>query len=154
MAQQRGTLPLVHAMDNGSPYCEGETRRWLAERRVLVLRSLSHMPQHNAFAERANGELKAESGLASDTVLASTQEASVALKAACMRLNVARCRGSRGGRTARELDQVLPRADPKDARRSAATCRQMRNRFVNTTGVIGAGRVAREARVSELPPVG
>jgi len=110
VAQQRGALPLVHAMDNGSPYCEGETRRWLAERKVLVLRSLPHVPQHNAFAERANGELKAESGLASDTVLASTQEASVALEAACTRLNVARCRTSRGGRTARELDHALPRA--------------------------------------------
>jgi transposase InsO family protein len=111
VAQQRGTLPLVHALDNGSPYCEGETRRWLEERKVLVLRSLPHVPQHNAFAERANGEIKAESGLASDTVLASAEEASVALQAACMRLNGARCRTSRGGHTARELDQVLPRAE-------------------------------------------
>jgi transposase InsO family protein len=111
VAQQRGTLPLVHALDNGSSYCEAETRRWLAERKVLVLRSLPHVPQHNAFAERANGELKAESGLRSDTVLASTQEASVALSAACTRLNGARCRTSRGGRTAHELDQVLPRAE-------------------------------------------
>jgi transposase InsO family protein len=110
VAEERGALPLVHAMDNGSPYCEGETRRWLAERKVLVLRSLPHVPQHNAFAERANGELKAESGLASDTVLASTEDARVALEAACMRLNVARCRTSRGGRTARELDAALPRA--------------------------------------------
>jgi transposase InsO family protein len=110
VAQQRGALPLVHALDNGSPYCEVETRRWLAERKVLVLRSLPNVPQHNAFAERANGELKAESGLASDTVLASTDEAGAALEAACTRLNVARCRTSRGGRTARELDAALPRA--------------------------------------------
>jgi hypothetical protein len=111
VAQLHGALPLVHALNNGSPYCEGESRRWLAERRVLVLRSLPRVPQHNAFAERANGELKAESGLRSDTVLASTQEAGVALKAACTRLNVASSRTSRGGRTARELDLVLPRAE-------------------------------------------
>jgi len=38
------------------------------------------------------------------------------------------------GRTRSDLrDHGAIRIDPKDARRSAATCRQMRNRFVNTT---------------------
>jgi len=43
-------------------------------------------------------------------VLARTKDARVTLEAACTRLNVARCRTFRGGWTARELDQVLPRA--------------------------------------------
>ncbi len=110
-ARERGGLPLVHSADNGGPYRSAELARWSEERCVILLRNVPHVPQHNAVAERANGELKEESGLGTDLPLRDAGEAAARLNAARARLDCARCRTSRGGRTARELDNLLPRGD-------------------------------------------
>jgi transposase InsO family protein len=117
VGEERGRLPLVHSLDNGGPYRSREFLRWLRNERVIVLRNIPHVPQHNAFAERANGELKAETGLRSARVLSHAGEARALLQEATDRLNHAHPRSSRGGRTAAQLDQILPAAEnlvPRD----------------------------------------
>lgn len=106
----RGALPLVYSVDNGGAYREEGLCDWLEAQKVVVLRNVPHVPQHNAFAERANGELKAESGLYSDLVLRDPGDAGVRIHAALQYL-YHRHRSSRGGRTAAELDATLPRAE-------------------------------------------
>lgn len=61
--QERGTLPLVLVRDNGSAYASRTVEEHLAKERVAVLRNLPRTPQHNPWAERAIGELKADAGL-------------------------------------------------------------------------------------------
>jgi hypothetical protein len=77
-------------------HCAG--RRRLSESRRVRL------------VERANGELKAETGLRSDLVLRDPGDAGVRIDAA-LRWLYHRRRSSRGGRTAAELDATLPRAE-------------------------------------------
>ena len=109
--RERGVLPFVWSVDNGSGYRERRLERWLEEAQVMVLRSVPHVPQHNAFAERANGELKAEAELESDLPLRDPGDAKERIDAALRRLNELRRRSSRGDRTAAELDRELPRAE-------------------------------------------
>jgi ribosomal protein S28E/S33 len=61
--EERGGLPLVLARDNGSPYTATSVQSYLAAHQVIELRNLPRTPQHNPWAERAIGELKADSGL-------------------------------------------------------------------------------------------
>ena len=106
----RDALPLVYSVDNGGQYREDGLCAWLEQHQIIVLRNVPHVPQHNAFAERANGELKAETGLRSDLVLRDPGEARTRIHAALPCLYHRR-RASRGGRTAAELDATLPRAE-------------------------------------------
>jgi transposase InsO family protein len=107
---KRGALPLVYAVDNGGAYRADELCAWLEQHQIIVLRNVPHVPQHNAFAERANGELKAETGLRSDLVLRDPGDALTRIQAALPCLYHRR-RTSRGGRTAAELDVTLTRAE-------------------------------------------
>src|SRR5262249_25450693 len=63
---ERGGLPLVLASDNGSENVNEDVEAYLAKKRVVHLRSLPRTPQHNAWAERAIGELRQDSGLRAD----------------------------------------------------------------------------------------
>lgn len=56
----RGQLPLVLAMDNGPANQNELVTAWLRSERVIVLWNVPHTPQHNAWAESFNGELKLE----------------------------------------------------------------------------------------------
>jgi transposase InsO family protein len=58
----RGVLPLVLAMDNGPANKNELVTAWLRQERVIVLWNVPHTPQHNAWAESFNGELKTELG--------------------------------------------------------------------------------------------
>jgi transposase InsO family protein len=66
---ERGVLPLVLVTDNGPPYCSEVLEEWLDTRGVVHLFSLPHTPQHNASAERANGEIKEDTGLGKGVLL-------------------------------------------------------------------------------------
>ena len=93
-----------------------DSRALLARERVVHLRSLPRTPQHNAWVERANGELKLETGLGKGTVLASSEAAGEALSAAGARL-ADRPRPCLGGRTSRWMNS--PRGSPCACSRSA-----------------------------------
>lgn len=103
----RGTLPLVWMTDNGSAYVGTEVARYLEAERVVHLRNAPYTPQHNAWTERANGELKQASGLTSATPLESIAAAQAALDAARTWLDEERPRAVLGGVTAAARDASL-----------------------------------------------
>ncbi|MCC7013317.1 MAG: DDE-type integrase/transposase/recombinase, partial [Planctomycetes bacterium] len=57
-ARERGTLPLVIALDNSGPGRSQQVRAWLRANAVVALFNVPHVPQHNAFVERTMGELE------------------------------------------------------------------------------------------------
>jgi hypothetical protein len=87
---ERSELPFVLSLDDGSDYRERTYCAWVKQHRVLELRSPPHVPQHNAFAERAHGELEEVSGLWRGGMLDDVAEARARLDAACDRFNCVR----------------------------------------------------------------
>jgi len=57
--KQKGQLPLVVGTDNGSPFCADSVETFLQDNKVVHLKSLPRVPQHNGSAENAVLELKA-----------------------------------------------------------------------------------------------
>jgi hypothetical protein len=57
-ARERGTLPLVIAIDNSGPGRSKKVKAWLRANKVVALFNVPHVPQHNAFVERTMGELE------------------------------------------------------------------------------------------------
>lgn len=110
-AAARGGWPLVIQRDNGRVYADEGVRAELAREHVVELRSRVHTPTDNPATERAHRELKAEAGLGKGTRLSGHEEARARVASALARLHEGRLRASRGGRTTKELDAVLPRAD-------------------------------------------
>jgi len=102
MRRRNGGLPLVWQTDNGSAYTSEEVRAYLVLHRVIHLRSRVRTPTDNPRIERGIGEIKEELGEAAPT------PENVAR--VCTTLDQGRLRGSRGYRTAAELDAALPRA--------------------------------------------
>jgi transposase InsO family protein len=123
--RDRGVAPFVLCHDNGKAYCCGLVSRWCAENGVVELVNEPRTPQHNAACERGIGELKAECDLGSGRELTALQErvwlGQVELQsgaqwcrdvqAAMQRLNCGRLRGSRGYKTAEQLDRETPSAE-------------------------------------------
>ena len=106
-ASAAGEWPMVLASDNGAEYVSAEVEQCLQSHQVMHLRSATHTPQHNAWAERAIGELKdqaeAERAPPCEDVFEMWQ---VRMHKAKRRLNENRLRASRGYRTAEELDKI------------------------------------------------
>jgi len=107
--RRHGRLPLVVATDNGPTYVSRYVADYFERERVIHLRSKVHTPQDNGAAERGIGELKAESGLGKGVQLNSVEEAVERLSHAAHRLDHYRLRGSKGYRTAIQLEADLPR---------------------------------------------
>jgi transposase InsO family protein len=153
-ARERGGPPLVWSTDNGSPYRSERAERWLERHRVIHLRNVPHTPRHNAYAERAIGELKQRCGIAghqlnldafaeiSDPVEA-TEYWTRELGQARLALDRHTPRESRGGWTAEELDGALERGDTLVSR--ARFYRRARRAIANATANCGNGRARRRA---------
>lgn len=126
--RERGTLPHVVVLDNGPENRNHLVMEWLAARHVTVLWNLPHTPEHNAWAEAFNGELKvelrargelAERGADPSQGPGSLAEAGARATRAHFERCVprvlavlnARTRPSRGGLTADQLDRIRPRAE-------------------------------------------
>lgn len=145
---EREGAPLVLSRDNGPEYASRAVARWCREHRVVVLRNLPHTPQHNAWVEHANGELKEL--LAPALWTASPTDANcylTALREAAGRLERCRLRVSRGGRTAAELDALLPRGDHLVDRSAfyEAACSQVALAVNGLKGARARRRAEREA---------
>ncbi|MBK8180614.1 MAG: transposase family protein [Planctomycetes bacterium] len=80
-AERGGKYPFVVQMDNGSENQNALVRAWAVEHEVILLFNIPHTPQHNARAERTNGNLRLASGLDKPT-LRRAGELAVALQAA------------------------------------------------------------------------
>src|SRR5439155_8764763 len=107
VARDRGCLPLVLATDNGPIYVCGKVETWLAGHGVVHLHSLPHTPKHNAWVERTNGELKAETHLGRGVVVTSAKEIRERVETARCRLDQVRLRAQLGFRTAAAADAHL-----------------------------------------------
>jgi transposase InsO family protein len=103
----RGVAPLVIGHDCGSPYTSETMTDFLKSKLIVSLPNHPRTPQHNAFVERANGELKRAARLSPDDDRETIERK---LAAAAERLNHNRRRASRKGLTARVLDTILPAA--------------------------------------------
>ena len=144
-ASAAGEWPMVLASDNGAEYVSAEVEQCLQSHQVMHLRSATHTPQHNAWAERAIGELKdqaeAERAPPCEDVFEMWQ---VRMHKAKRRLNENRLRASRGYRTAEELDKITKpgRLEPLRERFYRSACE------ATARAVIGA-RSARAKRLAE-----
>jgi len=103
----RGTLPLVMSMDNGSANISKRLAEYLEHERVVLLKTCVHTPQQNGWVERANRELKEDSGLGKGVQL-TPQFAATRLEESRRRLDTKRRRPSRGFKTAVECDLTMP----------------------------------------------
>lgn len=110
-AQERGGYPLVYSSDNGPCFVAGEVEDFLREHGIVHLRNVPRTPEHNCWAEKAIGELKAESGLGKgEVLLAGAAEGLGRLEEARWRLDVLRPRACLAWRTPLQVDAALPRA--------------------------------------------
>lgn len=151
-ARLRGGWPLVVALDNGGANRSVPVQALLHAQQVVPLYNLPRTPQHNAFVERAWGEIKCASGLGRTadgsspraippgtgvTVSGLGCENRAALQNRLQAAQKALQHTPRprwGGITPAELDNLLPRADDR-------TCRA---RYYQST-------CAALARIAELP---
>lgn len=132
-----GRLPLVLGTDNGPAYTGGRLTRWLDAHGVTHLRNLPRTPRHNPRAERAIGELKAESGLGSGVELADAGQALRRLEEARRRLDEMRPRACLGGRTAAAVD-AEPAAQYTAADRARFVAEVRREQEEATRGIDAA----------------
>ncbi len=110
-AAERGGYPLVYSSDNGSCFVAEEVEAFLWRHHIVHLRNVPHTPEHNPWAEKAIGELKAESGLGKGEILhTGPAEGLRRLEEARGRLDGLRPRQCLGWRTPLAVDAVLPRA--------------------------------------------
>jgi len=98
-------LPLVLASDNDKIYCGSETTAWLAENKIVHLRSLPRTPQHNGAMEIAIRALKEAAEMNGGT-----------LQETAKQINEYRLHGSKGYKTSTVLDAELPVAYHKVSR--------------------------------------
>ena len=141
-----GAPPLVLGTDNGSAYKSWEVRECLNRWRVVHLRSEPHVPQQNGAAECAVKEVKAEAGLGRGSVPCASEGAARRLEDACERLNTCRLRGSRGYRTAAELDKAPSAVHSVERARFYGACqRRIREALQVARTVREARRARREA---------
>lgn len=87
-------LPLVIATDNGSPLCSGDVTEFIRNNKVIHLRSLPRVPQHNGSAENAVREFK-------DIIRLGIEP-----EAACDVLNHGRTRKKLGWQTALQFERT------------------------------------------------
>lgn len=110
---ERGSLPLVLALDNGGPMRSEELRAWSEREKVVLLFNVPRTPQHNAWAEHGMRELKEEAGIPTRTRrargAAAPPQADVAARLErARRVLDRRPRASRGWRSALAVDAELP----------------------------------------------
>lgn len=146
--RRHGRLPLVVATDNGVAYVSRYVSDYFERERVIHLRSKVHTPQDNGAAERGIGELKAESGLGKGVRLHGVEGVVERLSHAAHRLDHFRLRGSKGYRTAIQLEADLPRwYDRVNRERFYQTARSAMLEFVRE------GMSARDRRRAEREAV-
>jgi hypothetical protein len=105
--EEHGSLPLVLCTDNGSANTCDVLARYLADERIVHLKTCVHTPQHNGWVERTNRELKEDSGLGKG-VQTNVALATDTLAESRRRLDEKRRRPSRGFKTAVECDLTMP----------------------------------------------
>ena len=145
-AQQRLNYPLVYCRDNGSIYNHEEVLQHLADRQVIVLRSLPRTPEHNGATECSIGELKDVAELGKGCRL-SVDEAKLKMEAAAKTLNKNRMRASKGLKTSDELDEKLARPEISKRDSFYQLCKARMNAALVSQKTVRAGRLAEREEV-------
>jgi hypothetical protein len=109
-------LAALLCMETGAAQKSNEVAAYCEREGVIVLRNLLRTPQHNPFAERAIGELPAESGLRADTELRDEAEGIASRRAAWRRLDNRHVRPRHGYRTAAAVDATMAAWYPRISR--------------------------------------
>lgn len=156
VAAERGGPPLVLATDNGAAYTCADVETWLARRGVVHLLSLPHTPQHNAWVERTNGELKAETGLGRGVVAGRADAVRAGVESARRRLDDERLRPRLGFRTASAADAASTRwYDVTTRERFLATlCRRIEEALPGLRSDRARRKARREAVFASLEELG
>ena len=140
---ETGEVPLVLSIDNG-PENQDELEAWCRQMDVVRLRNVPHTPQHNAWVEHGNGELKAETGLGKGMRIGDVHGVVLEVARALEKIDGARPRATRGWRTAWDAYAALPSAETLiDRGRFAADVRCAIDQAVQDC------RTARERRLAE-----
>lgn len=100
-------LPLVWMTDNGASYVNKEVKKYMKSEKVIHLRSLPRVPEHNGAAERMMCELKRASLLGKKTILHDPVVAHEELVQSALRVNEHRKRKTLGFKTSSEIDEEL-----------------------------------------------
>lgn len=111
-------LPMVIGTDNGSPFCAGIVQDYLRENKVIHLRSLPRVPQHNGSAENAVMEFKELLSYGMNPV------------EACKTLNQSRLRMTLNWKTSSELSNAANAVDPESRQAFYETARSRVNEAV------------------------
>lgn len=106
-AKTKRSLPLVWMTDNGSSYVNQNVKNYMEENKVIHLRSLPRVPEHNGSAERMMCELKKASLLGKKAILDDENTAHDELVQNVLKLNESRKRMSLGFKTSNEIDEEL-----------------------------------------------
>lgn len=114
--KDQGKLPFVLSSDNGSPFCARDVEDFLEENKVIQLRSLPRVPQHNGSAENAVLEIKQLIGQ------------SLNPSEAIWVLNNRRRRAKLGWKTSSEMTQLNPQSCTENERAMfySAACEAIR----------------------------
>ena len=141
-------LPLVWATDNGSAYRDELVENFLKQEQVVHLLSRPRLPQDNAAAEKGIRELKEVAGLGKGVALAGMEETAGKLAYSWGVLDHCRPRGTKGYRTAQELEAQLPPWREKVEREAffEQACKSMEK-------AVQGGGTAREKRQAERQAV-
>jgi hypothetical protein len=150
---ETSAAPSVWSTYHGPPHVSQRLADYLRTRRIVHLPNLPRTPQHNAAAERGEGELKAGARF-----LRADDPATRARKLfrTADRLNRYRRRATRKGLTAHEADLILPRATSIVAREDFyEACRQAVEEAVQALTSRRARRLAeREAILAVMERYG
>lgn len=109
-------LPLVWMTDNGSCYVNNEVEKFLADERIIHLRSLPHTPQHNGSAERMMFELKTASMLGKKTLVSENLKVHEEFTTSALMINEYRKRAVLGFKSSNEVDEEMLMNGPEVSR--------------------------------------
>jgi len=107
--RSRSGLPLVWMTDNGKIYRDILVQKYLKKYQVLHMLNRIYTAQDNGAIEISGRELKTEAILGKGVKLQDHAEAMHRLLLACCKLDGHRPRGSKGYKTAAELERTMPR---------------------------------------------
>jgi transposase InsO family protein len=98
-------LPLVWITDNGPAYLSKEVSDFVSNEKVVHLKSMPHVPQHNGSAERMMRELKNLSGLGRGNKVHEINSAHSEIVTRADKINKNRLRASLGFKTSDRVDE-------------------------------------------------
>lgn len=134
--KSKDDLPLVVGTDNGSPFCSEAVKDYLKEHKIIHLKSLPYVPQHNGSCENAVKEFKTLIG-----------KYRLGPEEACRRLNEGRLRASLSWQTSCQYRKEKQKPWSREAREEFydAATKAIRESQAGTKSVYEKRKAEREA---------